>query len=115
MRGKLAYCPDQNYELAHVSILASHYSPILKTLITGPMTEAKERCVLFEDIDEETFERFCEYAYTGDYPVPSPSIVTGSQVTDGRNDMDEEQTREGHNSLDGISSSVPGLESEVPP
>jgi hypothetical protein len=78
------------------------------------MTEAKERCALFEDIDEETFVRFCEYAYTGDYPVPSPSTVTSYQDTDSRNGMNEEQTREGYNPFDGISSSVPGLESEGP-
>ena len=77
------------------------------------MTEVKENRALFEDTDEETFVRFCEYAYTGDYPVPSPSIVTSSQDTDGRNGM--EQTRESHNPLDGISSSVLGLESEVLP
>ena len=72
----------------------------------GPMAEAKERCALFEDIDEETFVRFCEYAYTGDYLVPSPGIVTVSQDKDSRNGMNEEQT---------ISSSVPGLEFEVLP
>jgi hypothetical protein len=88
------------------SALASHYSPALKALIMGPMTEAMERCALFEDIDKETSVRFCEYDYTGDYPVPSPGIVTVSQDTESRNGINEEQT---------ISSSVPGLESEVPP
>ena len=95
------------------SALAAHCSPTLKTLITGPMAEAKERCALFEDTDEETFVHCCEYAYTGDYSVPSPSIITSSQDTDGRNGI--EQIGEGYNPLDGISSSVPGLDSEVLP
>jgi hypothetical protein len=39
------------------------------------MVEAKERCAHFDDIEESTFSRFVEFAYTGAYSVPDPKIL----------------------------------------
>jgi hypothetical protein len=45
-------------------------SPALKALVQGPMSESQAGEVKWEDIDQGTFARFIEFAYTGDYSVP---------------------------------------------
>ena len=44
------------------------------------MVEAKEGCALLEDIDEQTFVRFSQYAYTGDYVAADPDILLDSST-----------------------------------
>jgi hypothetical protein len=39
------------------------------------MAEAQEGHAWLEDVTEDTFVRFSQYAYTGDYSVPHPDIV----------------------------------------
>ncbi|KIW99405.1 uncharacterized protein Z518_11393 [Rhinocladiella mackenziei CBS 650.93] len=56
------------------SSLAIHLSPVFAVLIQGHMLEAIEKRAVLDDIDVDTFVRFCEYAYTGDYSVPQPTI-----------------------------------------
>lgn len=46
--------------------MADHSAPLV-ALMNGLMREASEGVAELEDIDEQTFVRFCEYAYTGDY------------------------------------------------
>ena len=55
--------------------LVAHHSKPLGKLINGEMKEAKEGSAWLEDIDEDTFTRFGQYAYTLDYPVPDPDIL----------------------------------------
>ena len=38
-------------------------------LINGDMVEATEKCAVLEDVDEDVFVRFCEFAYRGDYDI----------------------------------------------
>ena len=42
-------------------------SPALKALVAGNMVEARTGVVTWDDIDLDTFERFIQYARTGDY------------------------------------------------
>ena len=58
----------------HAAVIAYH-SKALGAMINGSMAEAREGCAVLEDVDEQTFVRFSEYAYTGDYPVAEPIIV----------------------------------------
>ena len=44
------------------------------------MSEAKEGCALLEDVDEGTFVRFSQYAYTGDYITADPDILLDSST-----------------------------------
>jgi hypothetical protein len=53
----------------HAAIIAKQ-SKALDILINGPMGEASEGKATFEDIEEDTFIRFCQFAYTGDYTTP---------------------------------------------
>ncbi|KIW68821.1 hypothetical protein PV04_04741 [Phialophora macrospora] len=55
--------------------LAAHQSSTLATLIEGAMIEAKREYAVFDDVDEETFIRFMQFAYTGDYSVAEPDVV----------------------------------------
>lgn len=51
--------------------LAQHVSRPMHNLMNGHTRESKHRIAVLEDEDVETFVAFCEYAYTGDYMVPS--------------------------------------------
>ena len=53
----------------HAAIIAKQ-SKALNALINGSMKEAFAGKAVFEDIDEDTFIRFCQFAYTGDYTTP---------------------------------------------
>ncbi|RYP75610.1 hypothetical protein DL771_002310 [Monosporascus sp. 5C6A] len=47
-----------------------HLSPYFETLINGSMKEAQDRRVIWDDIDEETFVTFSQFAYAGHYDTP---------------------------------------------
>ena len=49
------------------SRLVAHHSEPLNVLINGPMSEARQNYAVLKDVDEDTFLRFCQYAYTGNY------------------------------------------------
>jgi hypothetical protein len=56
----------------------SQLSQPLKTLVSGRMKEAIEGCVVWDDVDEQTFARFGKWAYTGDYEAAAPEILLES-------------------------------------
>lgn len=58
--------------------LASHHSIPLEAMMHGSMKEAKEGSATIGDVDEDTFSRFCEYAYTGDYTAAEHSALLHS-------------------------------------
>ncbi len=39
--------------------------------MNGPMTEAQKRLATLDDVREDTFSLFCQFAYIGDYETPS--------------------------------------------
>lgn len=49
------------------SCIVACQSKSLEKLINGDMKEANDRCVVWPDVDSDTFIRFSQYAYTGDY------------------------------------------------
>lgn len=51
------------------SALLSYLSPVLDKLVNGSFSEAAEKCVTWDSVDEDTFIRFWQYAYTGKYTV----------------------------------------------
>ncbi|EHK24852.1 uncharacterized protein TRIVIDRAFT_61610 [Trichoderma virens Gv29-8] len=57
------------------SALFTHQSPVLERLANGNFTEAAEKCVKWKSVDEDTFIRFWEYAYTGKYTAAEPVII----------------------------------------
>ena len=52
--------------------MATYLSPVFKVLIDGQMSEAEQQSVILEDVDDMTFVRFGQFAYTGDYSAYSP-------------------------------------------
>ena len=81
----------------HAAIIAKQ-SKALNALINGSMKEAFAGKAVFEDIDEDTFIRFCQFAYTGDYTTPDfvqtpavemPDIVRPALLNDGEPVPDE--------------------------
>jgi hypothetical protein len=61
--------------VVHEEAIASQ-SPALEALMHGNMSESASRVVTWVDVDQETFVRFSQFAYTGDYSVPK-MIVNG--------------------------------------
>lgn len=55
-------------------------SPALRALVSGFMEEAQIGTAIWEKVDEETFSRFAEFVYTGDYPPPSWNTVEDSSA-----------------------------------
>ncbi|KAI0111711.1 hypothetical protein F4814DRAFT_363915 [Daldinia grandis] len=63
--------PDKKEFFMHGELIARMSKP-LWTLVNGEWKEGKERLTEWPDIDEGTFVRFCEFAYTGDYKAAEP-------------------------------------------
>ena len=61
----------------HPALIADVSKPLAK-LTCGSMREAKEGHATIADVDEDTFARFCEFLYTGDYHAASPIGTTNS-------------------------------------
>ncbi len=57
----------------HTDLVAGISKP-LKALVTGPMREARLKCVEWDDIDEDTVGRFAEFVYVGDYRSPESEV-----------------------------------------
>ena len=65
----------------HAAIIAKQ-SKALDVLINGSMGEAFEGKAIFEDIEEDTFIRFCQFAYTGDYTTPDFTHIATIELPD---------------------------------
>ncbi|KAI0852812.1 hypothetical protein F5Y00DRAFT_155049 [Daldinia vernicosa] len=63
--------PDKKEFSMHAELVARMSKP-LWTLVNGEWKESKERFTEWPDVDEGTFVRFCEFAYTGDYKAAEP-------------------------------------------
>ncbi|KAH6959643.1 hypothetical protein BKA56DRAFT_600729 [Ilyonectria sp. MPI-CAGE-AT-0026] len=63
--------PDKKEYTIHSSLVA-HQSGALNALVNGGMKEAREKCAIWEEFDEETFLRFSQFAYTGNYDGAEP-------------------------------------------
>ena len=57
----------------HEEAIAQLSKP-LNALLRGSMQEAREACVKWEKVDKATFERFVQFAYTGDYTAPQAHL-----------------------------------------
>ena len=57
----------------HAALIAYHSRP-LGDIVNKHLLEAKVSCFL-ADVDEDTFVRFAQYAYTGDYLSANPEMV----------------------------------------
>ena len=64
------------------SALIAHQSPALDKLVSGEFAEAQKYEATWESVDEQTFIRFVEYAYTGDYNEEEPKTLPESAVLD---------------------------------
>lgn len=58
--------PERKPMTIHKALVAAQ-SAALRGLVTGSMEEANSQKVLWEDVDQDTFTLFAEFAYTGDY------------------------------------------------
>ncbi|KAG6058543.1 hypothetical protein E4U32_004578 [Claviceps aff. humidiphila group G2b] len=62
--------PEKKVYTIHSGLVA-RLSPVLDRLVNGDMEEAKKGSVEWKHVDEQTFIRFSEYAYTKSYEYPS--------------------------------------------
>ena len=57
------------------SALVAHLSQPLHALVHGKMLESNQGRARLVDVDEQTFVRFIEFAYTGEYTPADPEIL----------------------------------------
>lgn len=63
--------------MIHTALVAEQ-SPALESLVNGSMQEATSGTVIWEDVEEDTFGRFAQFVYAGDYDTP-PHNTMGDQ------------------------------------
>ncbi|KAK0391205.1 hypothetical protein NLU13_0706 [Sarocladium strictum] len=83
--------PEKKEFHIHRDVVARISEP-LNVLVNGNMTEAAEGKVEWPDVDEETFIRFSQYAYTGEYVEAEPRIID-EDSDEGRGIAKELQTK----------------------
>ncbi|RDA89193.1 hypothetical protein CP532_0504 [Ophiocordyceps camponoti-leonardi (nom. inval.)] len=74
--------PNEREFVVHADLFAKQ-SPVLNSLMKGSFREAEDAKAFWCDTDEETFIRFCQYTYTGDYEDAPITLDEGLQVRDG--------------------------------
>ncbi len=76
-------------------------SNALNALINNRMKEGQSRSATFDDVDEATFIRFCQFAYTGDYAVPIFDVmVEEASITSEAEAASDRDTRSSRDSRD---------------
>lgn len=85
--------------------LIAKQSKALNALVNGEMQETLDGRATFEDLDDNTFVRFCQFAYTGDYTTPGfisdPNVVFPPSVAPSLHDSasDRESMDEIHEAV----------------
>jgi hypothetical protein len=69
--------PNEVEISVHEEAIANQ-STALSTLMRGDMSESKAGVAAWKDVGEDTFIRFTQFAYTGDYSVPK--MIVSQQV-----------------------------------
>ena len=69
------------------SAAVAHASAPLNVMMNIGMKESRERTAQIKDIDVDTFGRFCEFLYTGDYAGEPPGVREESSVQFGEVDF----------------------------
>ncbi|CEJ82750.1 hypothetical protein VHEMI02798 [[Torrubiella] hemipterigena] len=73
--------PDKIEYTIHGALVA-HQSRALHTLVYGGLKESQEQCVEWAEVDPDTFIRFAQYLYTGDYAAAATEwLVQSAQAT----------------------------------
>ena len=72
---------DRTLFTIHTAVAETLSAP-LATLMNGSMREAIGGVATLKEVDEQTFLRFCEYAYMGDYTPAQQQIVLPSPKLD---------------------------------
>ncbi|RYP66175.1 hypothetical protein DL771_007951 [Monosporascus sp. 5C6A] len=67
--------PERKEFVVH-SLALSRLSRALDALVNGKMSEACEGTAVWDDMDPDTFVRFTEFAYSGDYTTPEIELRT---------------------------------------
>jgi hypothetical protein len=85
-------------------------------LIKGDLSEAQAGCTIWKEVSKETFERFVQFAYTGDYSIPDTrewTTIAEPQKEDTdvskafESKCEEEKPAEGYDSLDELKIRLP--------
>jgi hypothetical protein len=66
--------PEETEIAVHEEAIANQ-SAALNTLMRGKMSESMNGLASWKDVDEKTFVRFAQFAYTGDYSVPQMVVI----------------------------------------
>ncbi|KAK0627889.1 hypothetical protein B0T14DRAFT_513503 [Immersiella caudata] len=103
--------PNKREFIIH-SALVTAQSPALDRLVNSDFKEAKDGHVELDNVDEDTFTRFIEYAYTGRYPKteaydPEPAPEPNGHASSGDSQLARRE--------DGPVAESPEPQAEAPP
>ncbi|MCJ1286972.1 hypothetical protein MMC26_006319 [Xylographa opegraphella] len=74
----------------HTALVAEQ-SPALGNLVTGIMEEGQTGRVTFDDVDEDTFARFAQFVYMGDYAPAAHRLEVESPPPETIREIDNEE------------------------
>ena len=72
----------------HPPIVAQHSKP-LHRMISGQLSEAQQGFALLEDVDPGTFDRYCDWAYTGKYDAATVRVIIEDDMRSSISDRSE--------------------------
>jgi hypothetical protein len=84
--------PEGKLIVVHSAAIADQ-SKALRTLIEGNMSEALGGCAVLKDTPVHIFQRFVQYAYTGDYPTPRSDISARLTTVESEIELEGEALR----------------------
>ncbi|KAK8052492.1 hypothetical protein PG993_003877 [Apiospora rasikravindrae] len=77
--------PTQTEFVVHANALTRLSAP-LQALLDGNMKEAQEGRVVWDDVDDQTFVRFIQWAYTKDYVTAKPDTLNEASNSEADDD-----------------------------
>lgn len=90
--------PSKKEYFVHSKNIAA-MSPALDVLVQGQMREAIDGVVECEDVDEDTFLRFAQFAYTGNYETVDPTLPEAADNEHESDPVTVEQENDGFSSI----------------
>jgi hypothetical protein len=57
------------------SALVARQSETLDAIVNGKFREGEEQCAVWNEVEVDTFIRFSQFAYTGDYEGAEPQKI----------------------------------------
>ena len=82
--------PDKRELVVHADEVAPLSTSLNSLLKNEAFAEANSRRIVWDDVEVDTFLRFIQFAYTGDYEEPSSAVTDGETGASARADYEDD-------------------------